>query len=99
MTTRFVDGAEAEVDEAVAFYNERSDRLGVEFAMEVQIGLKRIEAYPKAWPRIGRRVHRYRLNRFPYGIVYAPLPNEIVVVAVMHMKRRPGYWRERLRGV
>jgi toxin ParE2 len=96
MNCRILDEAATEVDDAVAFYNGRAPGLGAEFATEVQAGIRRIEAYPLAWPKIGRRVRRYRLNRFPYGLVYAVLPGELLVVAVMHMKRKPGYWRDRL---
>ena len=33
---------------------------------------------------------------FPYAVVFMEKPEHIWIVAVMHMKRRPGYWRERL---
>jgi hypothetical protein len=50
----------------------------------------------KSIPRLGSRsarVRRYRLNRFPYGLVYAVLDNEIVIVAIMHLHRKPDYWQ------
>jgi hypothetical protein len=37
------------------------------------------------------------LKRFPYDIVVRELSEEILVVAVAHHSRRPGYWRDRLR--
>ena len=95
MKVRFL----AKIDHAVTHYNAQTAGLGTEFAVAVRDGLTRMQERPKAWQLIGRRVRRYRLSRFPYGIVYAPLPNEIVVVAVMHLRRNPGYWRERLRSV
>lgn len=33
---------------------------------------------------------------FPYAVIYLDQPNEVWIVAVMHFKQRPGYWRERL---
>jgi hypothetical protein len=36
------------------------------------------------------------LSRFPYLVIYAPLPDELLVLAVGHQHRKPGYWRERL---
>jgi toxin ParE2 len=99
VTIRFLEEAEAEFDAAVAYYNAQAAGVGTELAMEVQLGLSRIEKFPEAWQRLGRRVRRYRLNQFPYGIVYAALPSEIVVVAVMHLHRAPEYWRERLKRI
>ena len=88
--------AEAELDEAVAYYNAQSAGLGAEFAAEVRDGLLRIREYPDGWQLLGNRVRRYRLRRFPYGLVYAPLPTQIVIVAVMHLHRKPDFWKERL---
>jgi hypothetical protein len=65
--------------------------------LEVRDGLKRVTELPNAWHRLGPRIRRYRLKRFPYGIVYAPLPEEIAVIAVMHLHRNPGYWTKRLK--
>jgi len=96
VTIRFLAEAEAELGEAVACYDGLSPGLGAEFALEVRDGLGRIEQYPKAWQLLGRRARRYRLRRFPYGLVYAPLRSEIVVLAVMHLHRKPDYWKGRL---
>jgi toxin ParE2 len=93
---RFLVEASAELADAVAYYNEVLSGLGAEFAREVRDGLSRIKEYPKAWQLLGPRVRRYRLNRFPYGLVYAPLESEVVVLAVSHLHRKPDYWVERL---
>jgi toxin ParE2 len=87
---------EAELADAVAYYNASMPGLGAEFASDVRDGLTRIEQYPKAWQLLGRRARRYRLSRFPYGLVYAPLASEILVLAVMHLHRKPDYWKKRL---
>jgi hypothetical protein len=94
---RFLPEAEAELDQAVADYDSRQRGLGREFAAEVRQALSRIEDHPQAWQPLGRRTRRYLMHRFPFGLVYAPISGEIVVVAVMHLHRRPGYWRQRLR--
>ncbi len=56
-------------------------------------------ASPNTWQRLSPRTRRYRLNRFPYGLVYAVLPTETVIVAVMHLHRNPGYWVDRLKQI
>lgn len=93
MRVRFLAEAERELDEAVAHYNGLAAGLGTQFALEVREGLRRVAEFPEAWHRLGPRVRRYRLKRFPYGIVYAPLPSEIAVVAIMNLRRKPDYWK------
>jgi hypothetical protein len=46
-----------------------------------------------------REVRRVMLKRFPYWVVVLERPSEVVLVAVAHMKRRPDYWRRRLRSI
>jgi len=96
VTVRFLAEAEAELATAVAHYDALLPGLGAELALEVRDGLARIKEYPKAWQLFGRRARRYRLSRFPYGLVYAELQSEIVVLAIMHLHRKPDYWKERL---
>lgn len=38
----------------------------------------------------------YILHQFPFSIVYTNSPARIIVLAVAHAHRRPGYWRKRL---
>ena len=73
MKVRFLSEAEVEIDEAVTYYNAQRTGLGAEFAGAVRDGLVRIKERTKAWQLIGLRVRRYRLSRFPYGLVFAPL--------------------------
>jgi hypothetical protein len=54
--------------------------------------------FPKAGSLLTNDVRRCRTNKFPYGIVYMLEDNEhtIIIVAVMHLHREPGYWKDRL---
>ena len=50
--------------------------------------------YPIRWP--GSKLSRRRvLTNFPFIIYYRFDTNELVVLAVAHGKRRPGYWKQR----
>jgi plasmid stabilization system protein ParE len=55
---------------------------------------------PTAWPVANRKrnVRKFLLARFPYAVYYVPRQDEILVLAVAHGARRPGYWRHRLDG-
>ena len=94
-SVRFLDVAQAELDEAVAYYDAESAGQGDQFLMEVLATLDRIGGYPEAWPSFGQDVRRCLTRRFPYGIVYQVLATGILVVAVAHLHREPGYWRKR----
>ena len=96
MSYRFLLPAREELEEAIEFYNQRRRGLGYEFAEEVESTISRIVALPRAWPVVSPRARRCRTRRFPYGVVYQIREDEILVVAVMHLKRRPLYWKDRL---
>jgi hypothetical protein len=93
----FHPDADGEVTEAVQYYEVRSPGLGAELLGEVERALGQISAHPEACQRIGRRVRRKPLWRFPYNLVYATYPDRIRVVAFAHQKRRPLYWQKRLK--
>ena len=96
MKYRFLDEAEAEFIEHVAYYEEEREGLGLEFAHEVFAAINRIVRFPAAWSPYSNRSRRCLLRRFPFGIVYQIIDEEIVIFAVMQLNRKPGYWRERL---
>ena len=97
MTLRLLLEARQEIDDAFAYYEAQRPGLGERFIAALEHGYDRIEAYPRAWPRVRRGARWYVLKSFPYGIVYVIQPREIVVIAVSHLSRRRGYWTNRVR--
>lgn len=91
----FDPAARDELVEAVAHYDQQSEPVGDDFLAEVKRAVTRIRDFPTAWPAVSSRSRRCRLTRFPYGLVYQLLSNEIRILAVMHLHRRPGYWQDR----
>jgi plasmid stabilization system protein ParE len=96
MNLRFLPQAKAELREAVAYYNEQRPGLGDELRAEVELATDQIKSFPRASPKLSANLRRRRLKRFPYGLVYEATSEEIVIMAVMHLHRRPGYWRDRV---
>jgi plasmid stabilization system protein ParE len=96
MRIRFLEIAEIELDEAVRFYNHELPGLGDEFLAEIVHALDRIARFPEAWHPCSKRTRRYLTRRFPYGVIYRHKENEILVVAVANLHRRPDYWQDRL---
>lgn len=96
MKVDILAAAEAELVEAVSYYNEQSEGLGYEFAAEVKQTIGRIVQFPNAWHKLSARTRRCRAKRFPYGLVYQIRGESILIVAVMHLRRHPDTWKSRL---
>jgi plasmid stabilization system protein ParE len=93
---RFVPAASREVEDAVAWYLERSLKAGESFLREFERGLALVKETPRLWPRFEAGTRRYVLRRFPFSIIYRKFGEDTIeVVAVAHDKRRPGYWHGR----
>lgn len=89
--------AEAELAEAVDYYNGQCPGLGYEFAAEVQRTFARICRHPAAWPVFSARARRCLTDRFPFGVLYQVRADGILVAGIMHLKRDPQRWQERLK--
>ena len=95
MNFAFHPEAETEFLEAVNYYEDRERGLGYDFAIEVLATIQNIAIYPTAWPFIEEGVRRCLVHRFPFGVIYSIEQEEILVLAVMHLRRHPDYWKER----
>lgn len=95
MNFRFHPDAEEELSDAVEYYDDKANGLGREFALEVYATVLRSAAFPKTWPVLEGRVRRSLVRRFPYAVLYAESGGGIFVLAVMHQRRKPGYWKNR----
>jgi plasmid stabilization system protein ParE len=85
----------AEAEDAASWYAERDPRVAARFAEELDAALERIAEAPHRWPLYIHGTRRVRLTRFPYLVPYREETSRILVVAVAHAKRKPGYWSKR----
>ena len=97
MKVVFLEPAQQELDEAVSYYNQQAAGLGNTFLIEAVAAIERIRRFPQGWHPLSENVRRCRLRRFPYGLIYHPAVDELVIVAVAHSHRRPSYWHDRLK--
>jgi len=91
------DRALEEVDDAALWYEEQRPGLGLEFVAEISRSLDRLrnqEPTLAQWVA-GYSQKKVRVRRFPYTIIYVHEESRIIVLAVAHAKREPGYWRGR----
>ena len=89
--------AEEEIKATSANYEALQVGLGEAFLDEVTHAFDQIEQHPLAWAILTDDFRRYLLRRFPYGIVYQIEADQIFILAVMHLHRKPNYWRSRLK--
>jgi plasmid stabilization system protein ParE len=89
--------AEGELFEAIEYFAQRDQDLGLDFSREVFDMVDLIVEFPQAWSPITERFRRCLLDRFPYGLAYEIVNDEIFVVAIMHLSREPDYWQSRIK--
>jgi plasmid stabilization system protein ParE len=92
--------ARGELRAAVRHYEDEAPGLGVEFAAEVRVAVDRVLDNPYAGAPGEVETRRKLLRRFPYLLIYLVESEKehIHIIALMHHRRRPGYWHERLQG-
>ncbi len=95
MKFSFHETAEKEFFDSIEYYEECQTGLGEKFSEEVYATIKRICEYPYAWTYIDAKTRRCLTNKFPYGILYRVVNNHIRIMAIMHLNRKPGCWRDR----
>lgn len=91
--SRFVAPARHEFLEAVRHYEDAEPGLGGRLAEAVEEAILRALAFPLAGTAMSLGVRRVLVRGFPYAVVYRPVEDGILVYAVAHLARAPGYWR------
>lgn len=95
MNHEFHPEALAEYEEATRYYAERDPRMAEQFIAAVDDAIERILDSPTRWRIIDEDVRRCLTHVFPYGVLYTIEPEFVLIVAIMHCSREPGYWKAR----
>lgn len=95
MIYSFHPEAESEFLKAIEYYESKEKGLGYDFALEIYSTIERILAYSQAWPLVEENIRRSLVRRFPFGVLYSQLEEEIFIVAIMNLNRNPDYWKDR----
>jgi toxin ParE1/3/4 len=86
-----------EFKDAAQYYAGRQEYLELRFIAAVETVLKRIQQNPE-WARIFEDdIRRSLIHVFPYAVLYSIEPDYLLIIAVMHCNREPGYWRHRVK--
>jgi len=88
--------AQEEINEAFDWYFKRNPEAAGAFLTEVGASLAQIASQPQLYPIYTKNTRRRVLAKFPYSVIFQEKDDVILIVAVAHAKRRPGYWRKRI---
>ena len=96
MRIEFHPEALAEFRDAAEYYEKQQQRLGRRFTNAIEDAIAHIGESPTSWRVIEDDVRRYLTKVFPYAVLYSIEDGYVLIVAIMHCHREPGYWRSRL---
>jgi toxin ParE1/3/4 len=88
--------ARVETIDAVEYYERQRPGLGAQFLAEVEAAIQAVGANPNTGFLYENGLRMRMLKRFPYGVVFGERRGKIVIFAVAHHRRKPGYWAKRL---
>lgn len=88
--------ADEEFADAVHYYSEISPELGARFYHEMERLIREICSNPVRFRKFDPPARRHFSRDFPYAVIFMEKTETIWIVAIMHMKRCPGYWHERI---
>jgi plasmid stabilization system protein ParE len=97
LKTEFLPEADEEFREAARYYESEAPGVGIAFVVEVHKTVADIVGFPLAVQIVRLDIRKKVLRHFPYNVLYSIEPDKIVIVAVAHQRRRPNYWRNRLK--
>lgn len=89
---RFHPDIVTEVKSSYCWYQEHATGLGDDFLDELESAYQEISEFPGTWPLFQNGFRRFLLSRFPFSVIYREHENSILIVAIMHNSRKPGYW-------
>jgi len=92
---RFHPDAESEMNDAAAYYETQQPDLGRRFLASVQDAVNRIRLNPRLYAGVEGNVRRCLTKTFPFGVLFRERSSELVIMAVMHLHRDPGYGHKR----
>lgn len=87
--------AYTEAEEARSWYEAQSPGLGSAFVNEVQTAVNAIQDSPEIWPPYEYGSRRFLLRRFPFSLIYRHDKMKAQIIALAHLRRKPGYWKNR----
>lgn len=96
MRVEFHPDALAEFRAAAEYYEHQHNGLGSRFTNAVEAAVEHITEAPASLRIVEDDIRRCLTKVFPYAVLFSIEDGYILIVAVMHCRREPGYWRNRV---
>lgn len=97
MKIRILKLAAEELKSTSQWYEAERSGLGVRFEQAFWRAVELIQSNPRSASFVAPHARRRRVRRFPYGIVYTIKSDHVLIISIMHLHRKPHYWRDRIR--
>ena len=85
-----------EYEDAARYFAGCQDGLELRFIACVETALHQISDAPARWRPFEEDVRRCLVRVFPYAVLYSIESGYVLIIAIMHCNRDPGYWHHRL---
>ena len=99
MIVRWHPDAKEEADLAAAFYKEQQLGLEQHFLDNLEEALHRLQQHPLLYRIVSPNIRKCKIKRFPLGIIFRTRADCIEIIAIMHVRRKPGYWTKRTKDI
>jgi plasmid stabilization system protein ParE len=86
---RLTEEADRHLTEAAQWYERQRSGLGCEFLDQALSAFPLLIEHPLRYPLVRHDIRRAPMAKFPYGIYFRVEQSKVVIVAVMHARRRP----------
>jgi plasmid stabilization system protein ParE len=96
MKYEFHPEALEEYQQATLWYAQREQKVALQFVGTVEEAIRRVVEAPTRWRVVEEDIRRCLTRVFPYAILYTIEKDYVLIVAVMHCSREPGYWKHRV---
>ena len=96
MRITFLSPALEEITKAVEYYESQAPGLGEDLDRDIERTLGFLSHNPDLGSPFESQTRRALLRRFPFGLVYRVAKDRIVLIALIHLRREPGYWKDRV---
>jgi toxin ParE1/3/4 len=97
MKLEFHPEALAEYQDAARYYANCQEGLELRYMDCVETAIRKVVAEPERWRKFDGEIRRCLTSVFPYAVLYTIEPDYVLIIAVMHCHREPGYWKKRLK--
>jgi len=87
--------AAQEIEQTTAFYNKQQAGLEKRFIEDLEDGIEKVCAHPLRYKVVEGDVRKCRLEHFPYLLIYQVQSEQVEIIALMHLRKQPDYWKNR----